>query len=242
MRRLIYGLLLLVALPACATDAPEFAAQRQKLVEWLALEVQESAPVTGVTALDPRVVEAIGTVPRERFVPAPIRPFAYAPIPLPVHPEQNLTAPFLTALMLTLVELQPGFVVFETGTDTGYGAALLSGLVDRVYSMELIPELAEQAAATLAELGARNVVVREGDGYFGWPEHAPYDAIIIKEQVDHLPPQLLAQLKPGGRMVLPLGGGNDQMLTLVEKRADGRIIERRVLPVRFSPLQGGERI
>lgn len=242
MRGLLYGLLLLVALPSCAADAPDFAAQRQKLVEWLALETAESASVTGVTTLDPRVVEAIGTIPRERFVPEPIRPFAYAPVPLPVHPEQNLTAPFLTALMLSLVELQPEFVVFETGTDTGYAAALLSGLVARVYSVELIPELAAQAAATLTDLGVTNVEVREGDGYFGWPEHAPYDAIIVKEQVDHLPPQLLAQLKPGGRMVLPLGGGSDQMLTLVEKRPDGRIIERRVLPVRFSPLQGGERI
>lgn len=228
--------------PAAGADGPDFAAQRAWLVEWLAIEAAQSESVTGIAELDPRVLAAIGRVPRERFVPEPIRDYSYLPQPLPVHPEQNLAAPFLAALMLDLAGLEPGDTVLETGTDTGYNAALLAGLVERVYSIELIPELATGAAATLRDLGLQNVEVREGDGYFGWPEHAPYDAIIVKEQLDHLPAPLLAQLRPGGRLVLPLGGPDEQMLTVVEKRPDGRLIERHVLPVRFSPLQGGERI
>jgi protein-L-isoaspartate(D-aspartate) O-methyltransferase len=225
-----------------ADDEATFAAQRLKLVEWVELETRLTAEETGVAALDPGILAAMREVPRHRFVPEALRPYSYLPQPLPVHPEQNLAAPFLAALMIQLAAVGPESVVFETGTDTGYAAALLSRLVSRVYTVELIPELAAGAAETLRGLGAANVEVREGDGYFGWPEHAPYDAIIVKESIDHVPSTLLAQLRPGGRLVIPLGGAmRPQQLTVVEKHADGTTTERGVLPVRFSPLQGGQR-
>jgi protein-L-isoaspartate(D-aspartate) O-methyltransferase len=222
-------------------DEAAFAAQRAKLVEWLGVETQLTADDTGIEQLDPRILAAIGKVPRHRFVPEPLRAYSYLPQPLPVHPEQNLAAPFLAALMLHLARLAPDDVVYETGTDTGYGAALLSTLVRQVYTVELISELAASARRTLAELGYRNVEVREGDGYFGWPEHAPFDVVIVKEQVDSVPGTLLAQLKAGGRMILPVGGLEAQQLTVIEKQPGGRTIERPVLPVRFSPFQGGQR-
>jgi protein-L-isoaspartate(D-aspartate) O-methyltransferase len=223
-------------------DEARFAAQRHKLVEWVELEARLTAEETGIDAIDPAILEAMREVPRHHFVPEPIRAYAYLPQPLPVHPEQNLAAPFLAALMIQLAGVGPEAVVFETGTDTGYAAALLSRLVARVYSIELIPELAAGAAETLAALGITNVEVREGDGYFGWPERSPFDAIIVKEQIDHVPSTLLAQLKPGGRLVMPLGPATRaQQLTVIEKRADGTTSQRGVLPVRFSPLQGGER-
>jgi protein-L-isoaspartate(D-aspartate) O-methyltransferase len=223
-------------------DESSFAAQREKLVQWVEIEARLTAEETGVGFIDPKILDAMREVPRHRFVPEPIRTYAYLPQPLPVHPEQNLAAPFLAALMIQLAEVRPDAVVFETGTDTGYAAALLSRLVARVYTIELIPELAAGAVETLRALGIDNVEVREADGYFGWPEHAPYDAIIVKEAIDHVPSTLLAQLKPGGRLVMPLGGATrPQQLTVIEKRADGTIGQRAVLPVRFSPLQGGER-
>lgn len=223
-------------------DAAQLAAQRQKLVEWVQLEARLTADETGIAEIDPAILAAMREVPRHLFVPEPIRAYAYLPQPLPVHPEQNLAAPYLAALMIQLAAVGPEAVVFETGTDTGYSAALLARLVAKVYSMELIPELAAGAAATLRGLGIANVEVREGDGYFGWPEHAPYDAIIVKESIDHVPQTLLAQLKPGGRLVMPLGSAaRSQRLTVIEKRADGTTTQRGVLPVRFGPLQGGER-
>lgn len=222
------------------TAQAEIAEAREQMIRTIALEVQATAELTGIRELDPRVLQAMRAVPRERFVPAALRPFAYGPGPLPIHPSQNLTAPFLTALMLHLAEVRPGARVFETGTDTGYQAALLAHMGAEVSSVEILPELAEIARRLLSELAPGRVALKVGDGYDGWPERAPFDAIIVKEAVDHVPPPLLAQLAPEGRLVLPLGPAEGvQYLTLVRKTADGRLETRRLLPVRFAPFQRG---
>ena len=181
-------------------------------------------------------------VPRHAFVPEALRAYAYGDHPLPVGHEQNIAAPFLAALMTHLAEVEAGDAVFETGTDVGYQAALLSNLGAEVYSVEVVAPLADQAARLLKELGYDHVYVLESDGYYGWPAHAPFDAIIVKEAIDHVPPPLLGQLKRGGRLVMPLGpSGGPQYLTVVTKGVDGKVSERHIMPVRFSPLQGGER-
>lgn len=229
-------------LAAAPEEAPDAAAARARMVARIEAEAAASAALTAVPVLDPRVLEAMRTVPRERFVPAALRERAYEQGPLPVHPEQNLAAPFLTALMLHLAAVQPGDAVFETGTDTGYQAALLARLGARVTSVEVLPELVAVARRLLDELVPGAVALREGDGYDGWPERAPFAAILVKEAVDHLPPPLLAQLAPGGRLVLPLGPADGvQHLTLVVRGADDALTIRRVLPVRFAPFQRGSR-
>jgi len=212
--------------------------------------IQEGARLveqeTGIGAINPQVLAAMSEVPRHAFVPEPLVPYAYLPTPLPtplpVHPEQSLAAPFLVALMTHLADIAPHERVFETGTGEGYHAAVLARLGAEVYSVELIPELAREAGRRLTTLGYTSVHLREGDGYDGWPEAGPFDALIVTEAVDHVPGPLLAQLKPGGRLVLPLGPLHGlQQLTVVHKNTDGSHHEERVLPVRFTPFQGGER-
>jgi protein-L-isoaspartate(D-aspartate) O-methyltransferase len=219
------------------------AAQRARMIELIRIEALLTSSETGIDTIDDRVLAAMGEVPRHEFVPPRLAGYAYLPQPLPVHPEQNIAAPFLVALMTHLARVEPDDRVFETGTGEGYHAAVLAKLAAEVYSVELIPELAAAASRRLAELGYGNVRVREGDGYFGWAEAAPFDVIIVKEAVDHVPSPLLAQLKPDGRMVLPLGPLDGvQQLTVVRRRGSGGgYREEQVLPVRFSPLQGGER-
>ncbi len=181
-------------------------------------------------------------VPRHLFVPEALRPYAYNGHPLPLGHGQNIASPFVVALMTHLAELEPDDVVFETGTGAGYHAAVLAKLAARVYSVEVVEPLAGQAVTTLARLGIVNAHARSGDGYYGWPDRAPFDAILVKEAVDHVPVPLLNQLKAGGRMVLPLGSPDGgQYLTVVRKQADGTTRRTRILPVLFSPLQGGER-
>ena len=222
--------------------APDFAARRAAMVRLVEEEARLAGAMTGVGEIDPRVLAALGEVPRHEFVPGPLVPYAYLPVPLPVHPEQRLAAPFLVALMTHLARVGPGRRVLETGTGEGYHAAVLARLGAEVYSVELVPGLARDAARRLAALGYAGVRVREGDGYEGWPGAAPFDAIVVKEAVDHVPGPLLAQLRPGGRLVLPLGPlEGHQLLTVVHKDADGSYREERVLSVRFTPFQGGER-
>lgn len=239
---LLAQLLLTGSLLAATPEEPPDAAARARMVERIAAEAAATAALTAVPVLDPRVLEAMRAVPRHRFVPAALRERAYGPDPLPVHPEQNLAAPFLTALMLHLAAVQPGDAVLETGTDTGYQAALLARLGAKVASVEVLPELVALARRLLDELAPGAVALREGDGYDGWPERGPFAAILVKEAVDHLPPPLLAQLAPGGRLVLPLGPADGvQHLTLVVRGADDALTIRRVLPVRFAPFQRGSR-
>jgi protein-L-isoaspartate(D-aspartate) O-methyltransferase len=229
------------SLPSRAAD--DETAARQEMVDLLEREVAAFANETGIATIDPRVLDAMREVPRHAFVAEVLRPYAYRLQPLPITPEQNLAAPLLIALMTHLAAVQPGDVVFETGTDSGYQAAVLSKLAAHVYSVEVIEPLADYASRLLKELGYSNVDVLAGDGYYGWSDHAPYDAIVIKEAIDHVPQPLLNQLKRGGRLVIPLGPAEGpQYLTLVRKDQAGKLFEERIMPVRFSPLQGGERL
>ncbi|NJO37323.1 MAG: protein-L-isoaspartate(D-aspartate) O-methyltransferase [Rhizobiales bacterium] len=206
-------------------------------------EVRLLSAETGIEAIDPRVLDAMRIVPRHDFVPVEIRAYAYNNHPLPIGHGQNIAAPLLIALMTHLAELEPDDAVFETGTGAGYHAALLSRLVRNVFSVEVIEPLAAQAARLLKEHHGDNVMVQAGDGYDGWPAHAPYDAIILKESLDHIPLPLIHQLKPGGRLVMPLGPADGaQDLIVIRRTADGRITQKRIMPVRFSPMQGGERL
>jgi protein-L-isoaspartate(D-aspartate) O-methyltransferase len=235
-------LLLLRPVPGFAQDAPDFAAARAEMVRVIQMEALITGEVTGIREIDGRVLAAMGKVPRHEFVAEPLAPYAYEDTPLPIDFEQNLTQPFIAALMTHLLKVEPGDVVFETGTDSGYQAAVLSELGARVYSVEVIEPLAQSAAERLKRLDYRDVAVKAGDGYYGWAEHGPYDAILVKEAVDHLPLPLVGQLKPGARMVVPIGSAaGAQELTLIEKDEQGNVHRTSVLPVRFAPLQGGER-
>ena len=203
-------------------------------------EVRQTAHFSGLRHLDAHVLDAIERVPRERFVPEYEVDSAYANVPLPIGYRQTISQPFIVALMTDLLEPEPDDVVLEIGTGSGYQAAVLAGLVSQVYSVEVVPELAEQAAARLAELGYANVVTRAGDGNLGWPEHGPYDGIIVTAAAPAVPPALLAQLKPGARLVIPVRvDGNGQVLRCITRDAGGRVHARDVLPVAFVPLIGG---
>jgi protein-L-isoaspartate(D-aspartate) O-methyltransferase len=240
----VAGLLLGVGALVSGTARAEGndVAARNEMVRIVELQTLMLSGETGISEIGPRVLEAMRQVPRHVFVPEELRAYAYGDHPLPVGHDQNVAAPLLVALMTEVVGLEPDDVVYETGTGAGYHAAILSRLVKEVYSVEVVEPLADRATRLLKELGYDNVHVQASDGYFGWTAHAPYDAIIVKEAIDHVPPPLLSQLKRGGRLVMPLGpSGGPQYLTLVTKAADGKTTERRIMPVRFSPLQGGER-
>jgi protein-L-isoaspartate(D-aspartate) O-methyltransferase len=226
-----------------AADNDSRQAERIEMVRTIGAHAAIAADETGVAEIDPRILEVMGAVPRHRFVPDALVDFAYADMPLPVSQEQSIAQPYLVALMTHLARIAPDDIVFETGTGAGYHAAVLSKLARRVVSVEVVAPLALEASARLKRLGYDNIEVLASDGYYGAPRKAPFDAMIIKEAVDHVPPVLLRQLKPGGRMVLPLGPRDGpQYLTVIEKTAHGETRSARILPVRFTPLQGGERI
>ncbi len=244
------GLLVMSAVPtALGQDDESATAARKAMVEVIRAHAQASAEVTGRDELDPRVLEAMTDVPRHEFVPSELKAYSYLDTALPIGHEQSISQPFIIALMIDLGAVEPDDIVFETGTGAGYQAAVLGELAREVYSIEVIQPLAERAARILKRLGYGNVNVKFADGYFGWKETGPFDVILLKEAVDHIPPPLLRQLKPGGRMVLPLGGASkagdvpaSQMLTVIRKEDDGNVSKTPVLPVRFTPLQGGKRI
>lgn len=245
---MVFRLVIVVFAAAClfgaarAEEASDFTTLRNHMVDAVQAWTRFTREDTGVAEIDPRVLSAMREVPRHLFVPEAFRSYAYNSHPLPLGYEQNIASPFLVALMTHLVQPEAGDVVFETGTGAGYHAALLARLVAEVYSVDVVAPLVERAAETLERLDVDNAHARAGDGYYGWAAHAPFDAIIVKEAVDHVPVPLLNQLKPGGRMVIPLSvGGDAQYLTVVVKAAEGRLQKTRVLPVRFSPLQGGDR-
>lgn len=234
-------------LPGCQAQqeagATELAERRAGMLAIIALHAEASAELTGIRRIDPHIMAAMGTVPRHEFVPDEFRDLAYMDTPLPLGQGQHIAQPFLVALMTHLAAIETGDAVFETGTGAGYHAAVLSLLASRVVSVEVVSPLALRASATLKALNYDNVEVVASDGYYGAPGKGPFDAMIVKEAVDHVPPPLLAQLKPGGRLILPLGPlEGPQILTVIEKLPDGRTRRTRILPVTFTPLQGGERI
>jgi protein-L-isoaspartate(D-aspartate) O-methyltransferase len=191
----------------------------------------------GVT--DERVLEAMREVPREAFVGAGMEEFAYEDSPLPIGAGQTISQPYIVALMTDLARAKPGDTVLEVGTGSGYQAAVMAHLVKAVYTIEIIEPLGLQAAQRLKTMGYSNVEVHVGDGYHGWAEHAPYDAILVTAAASHIPPPLIRQLKPGGRMVIPVGASfMVQQLMLVEKNLDGTVSSQQILPVNFVPLTG----
>jgi len=203
----------------------------------IADEVAWTRQEIGKEALDARVMAALAKAPRELFVPAMERRFAFANGPLPIGHGQTISQPYIVALMTDLLEPRPDSVILEIGAGSGYQTAVLAELVHQVYSVEIIAALAAEAQARLRRLGYDNVFIRHGDGWQGWPEHAPYDGIIVTAAAPQLPPALLEQLKPGGRLVIPLGAPGDiQQLKVVSKRADGSVSQRDVLRVAFVPM------
>jgi len=195
---------------------------------------------TGFARMSPAVRAAMGKVERHRLVPDSQRGAAYRNHPLPIGSGQTISQPYIVALSTDLLNLKGGEAVLDVGTGSGYQAAVLAEIASRVCSIEIIPALGEAARKRLEELGYGNIEVRIGDGYQGWPEKAPFDAIVVTAAAPQVPPALVAQLKPGGRMVIPVGGSGDiQYLKLLVKRADGGYDEKRVLPVRFVPLVPG---
>ena len=185
---------------------------------------------------DPSVLEAMRNVPRHKLVPENQAKFAYADRPLPIGQKQTISQPYIVAYMTELVQPKKHMKVLEIGTGSGYQAAVLAEIVDQVYTLEIVPELGEKARAVLGEMGYDNIHVRVADGYNGWEEHAPFDAIVVTAAADHIPPSLTEQLKEGGKMIIPIDSGEPaQQLVLVEKTG-GKISQSNVLPVRFVPF------
>ena len=225
-----------------SSDAQDFAASRSRMVAEVEALYAETQRETGLAAMSPAVRAALGKVERHRLVPREQQGAAYANRPLPIGSGQTISQPYIVALSTDLLAPKPDHVVLEVGTGSGYQAAVLAEVVKQVYTIELIDSLGRTAAQRLAEMGYRNIEVRIGDGYAGWPERAPFDGIVVTAAAPKIPPALIAQLKPGGRMVIPVGGdGFIQYLKLVTKRADGGYDEREVIPVRFVPLVPGPR-
>jgi protein-L-isoaspartate(D-aspartate) O-methyltransferase len=210
---------------------------RRHMVEVIGIYVDLAAHELGKSALDERVLAAMGRVPRHAFVPAPLAAHAYQDTPLPVGFDKTISQPFIVAVMTDLLEARPEDVVLEVGTGLGYQAAVLSQLVRRVWSVEIIEELAAEAEERLRRLGYDNVGIRIGDGALGWREHAPYDKIIVAAAAEAVPAALLDQLKPGGRLVLPVGPAEEQKLTVVQKDAEGRVHTQELMSVRFGQLE-----
>jgi protein-L-isoaspartate(D-aspartate) O-methyltransferase len=214
-----------------AGEEDHFAAERRRMVK-------EQLSSSGYGITNARVLAAMGKVPRHEFVPAELRPRAYADGPLPIGHGQTISQPFIVAFMTEQLEPKPTDRVLEIGTGSGYQAAVLAQLVTEVYTIEIIEPLAQRAGADLKRLGYTNIQVRAGDGYQGWPEAAPFDAIIVTCAPEKVPPPLVEQLKDGGRMIIPVGPMGDQELVLLRKQ--GKQLEKHaVLPVRFVPMTGG---
>ncbi len=240
---LVLIILSLAALTSCSMAAaavePSYEAKRGQMVRTIEAHIRETSFAIGRDHIDPRALRAMGAIPREEFVPEDLRQASYADRALPIGYGQTISQPLIVALMTDILNIDPTSIVLEVGTGSGYQAAVVAELVRQVYTIEIIPDLAHSAADRLHRLGYTNVTLRVGDGYFGWPDVAPFDAIIVTAAAAHIPPPLLQQLKPGGRMAIPVGPPFGlQHLTVVERAADGRVRTRQLFPVSFVPLTG----
>ena len=216
---------------------PDYLADREAMVRVVEDDVRLTSTHTGIGMLDADVREALHAVPRHLFVPERLRRSAYDNRPLPIGEGQTISQPYIVAMMTQLAAVDEGERVLEIGTGSGYQAAVLAEIADHVYTIEIIDSLAERAAATLESLGYDNVSVRAGDGYLGWPEHAPFDAILVTAAPEEIPEPLIEQLAIGGRLVIPVGPeGRTQSLRVLQKAGDGSVTTRDVLPVRFVPF------
>ena len=230
-----------LALPVSAAESEDpWSDARRTMVRVVQLIAEDAGPVGGRPGIAADVLDVMGRTPRHEFVPEERRALAYDDRPLPIGYGQTISQPYIVALMTDLLRLDGDEVVLEIGTGSGYQAAVLAPLARRVHTIEIVPGLATAAAELLDRLGYANVEARQGDGYYGWPEAAPFDALVVTAAAGHGPPPLVQQLKPGGRMVIPVGGPFFvQQLMLVEKAEDGSVTARQLLPVRFVPLTGG---
>ena len=235
---LILGVFVLVMDPSAqAQDA--YTKARQGMIREIEADVRLTSAYIDKKEFDPKVMDAMRKVPRHEFVPREVRDLAYENRPLPIGYGQTISQPYIVALMTDLLEPKPQQKVLEVGTGSGYQAAILAQLVADVYTIEIIEPLGNEARERLKQLKYDNVHVRIGDGYYGWKEHGPYDGIVVTAAASHIPPPLIQQLKPGGRMVIPVGSRfMVQQLVLVEKDAKGKLTTRQILPVRFVPLTG----
>jgi protein-L-isoaspartate(D-aspartate) O-methyltransferase len=227
-----FSLLCLVALAACTDAKPpqtgDLASQREAMVE-------QHIAARGIS--DPATLAAMRAVPRHEFLPLRLRREAYMDYPLPIGHGQTISQPFIVAFMTEAIRPQPGEKILEIGAGSGYQAAILAEMGADVYTIEIVKPLAEMASQTLGRLGYKNARVKYGDGFHGWPEHAPFDAIIVTCAPDKIPPALVEQLRDGGRMIIPVGGGMNQELVLLRKEGD-KVEKQSVLPVRFVPMTG----
>ncbi len=246
-QRLFRSLLLAsLALAACGAEPPTpvpgddmYTQARSEMLRAIAADTKYTRDYLGKDNLAEGVMAAMGRVPRHEFVPPDLRHHAYENRPLPIGLGQTISQPYIVALMTDLLACGPDDRVLEVGTGSGYQAAVLAELVGHVYTIEIVPELGESARDTLERLDYRNVTVRVGDGYLGWPEHAPFDGIVVTAAPTDVPPPLIEQLKVGGRMVIPVGEPwTGQSLILLEKLPDGTLSRKNVLPVAFVPLTG----
>lgn len=230
--------LLLANIPQPRTQDAKADPYRIKRERMVATQIDWRGVRAGrVGVRDEAVLDAMRRVPRHEFVPKRYKSRAYTDSPLPIGYDQTISQPYIVGFMTEMLKVKKEHSVLEIGTGSGYQAAVLAEIVDDVYSIEIIKELGEQVKARLERLNYQNITVRIGDGYFGWEEHAPFDAIIVTAAADHIPPPLVRQLKPGGRMGIPVGGRFQvQNLLIVEKALDGTVTTKQVMPVRFVPL------
>lgn len=226
----------LVPLPG-STDS--YQTLRTQMVELIKQDVAETSHFIKKSALNVRVMKVMQRVPRHEFVPSDQRRNAYHNRPLPIGFGQTISQPYIVALMTDLIQVQPGHLILEVGTGSAYQAAVLAEMGAEVYTIEIIKPLASQAKSKIARLGYKNVRVIHGDGYYGLHKYAPFDAIVVTAAASHVPPPLVQQLKPGGRMIIPVGSRfTVQQLLLVEKSKQGTVSTRQILPVMFVPLTG----
>lgn len=243
IRRFLYLLLLTLILfcidAVAKLDYDDYSAARERMVRLIEQDVRETSSYLDKGQLDSGIMKVLAEVPRHQFVPADIRGRAYENRPLPIGYGQTISQPYIVAIMTDLIAPKPGHKALEIGTGSGYQAAVLSRLVERIYTMEIVEPLGNQATERLKRLGYDNIEVAVADGYYGWKEHAPFDIIIVTAAASHIPPPLIEQLKPGGKMIIPVGSRfMTQQLLLVDKDAENEITVRQILPVRFVPLTG----
>ena len=228
----------LVLAPACATNGRADADRQENPFRSARMAMVDLIAARGVR--DSATLAAMRLVPRHEFVPTEHRRLAYGDHPLPIGHEQTISQPYIVALMTEAIEVRPGMKVLEVGTGSGYQAAVLAAMGAEVYTIELLEPLATSARARLGRLGFANVTVRHGDGYLGWPDEAPFDAVIVTAAPEEVPPALTDQLRPGGRLVIPVGPVNAvQLLQLLTKAEDGTLATTVLLPVRFVPMREG---
>src|SRR5712692_2210736 len=221
-------------------SAEDYEVLRQHMLAEISAETFQLREAIGRATLNGRVMTAMGKVPRHKFVPIELQPYAYANIPLPIGFDKTISQPFIVALMTDLLDISAEDAVLEIGTGLGYQAAILAHLARKVYSIEIIEELGREAKQRLRRQGCTNVELRIANGYHGWSEHAPFDKVIVTAAPDLIPPPLIHQLKAGGKMVIPAGLPDAQQLVLVEKNGNGKVTTKEILQVRFSQLEETE--